>query len=210
MKISPELKGFNGEVTDGEVVIQNGNGESLREYGASVNSGNAECYVLTAPGDIVTVSFMFTSGVVQYCDLVVDGILRASALSKSSSKAQKVSFSYVLHQKVIAGKDEKSNPRKYQMEIDTRDPSKGTNKTLVLRQGFSTKQARGFVSIAKLSAVGSIELQIFQEAPKSTKSATQDISIVQRAPNFTEHSQWSDLNPYYKLDVEESSPFEVK
>ena len=208
MKIPPEFKGFRGEVVDGEVVLQNGNGESLQEYGASVDGRHAACYVLTAPGDIVTVNFMLTSGVEQCCDLVVDGILRASAIRKSSSKTQKVSLGYVLHQKVVAGKDKKTNPRKYQMEINTRDASKGTNKSSALEQGFTTKQAREFVPLTKLSAVGSIELQVFQQAPTSANSAARNISVTQRAPNFTEHSQWSDLNPYD--DLGKSSPFEVK
>ena len=81
MKLSTGLLNAKGEVTKGEVLLQV-NETNLREYGTTEDGMKSTCYVLTSPGDVISVVFAITSGTTQVVDLVVDGVLRQSLCNK--------------------------------------------------------------------------------------------------------------------------------
>ena len=70
-------EGVDGSVT---VFLKGSNGEILKEYGASIEAetNTSTCFVLTALDDILSIHYVSDPGLVDFLDVVVDGILRES------------------------------------------------------------------------------------------------------------------------------------
>ncbi|KAF5871904.1 uncharacterized protein Bfra_008930 [Botrytis fragariae] len=211
MKIPPNLTGFDGKALKGEVYLTSGNSGTpgnrtkLLEEGMKREGNHFTCYALTAEDDAIAPCFNMNSGVVEFVDVVVDGILRASHSNEGATKNFSKKFEWVV------GQIKSSNryvDRIYQLQIAKRNIEK-------------TRNVKGGAP----HSVGSIEIQIFRKDPNAhknhttdsdsdafsslSKEETPDLGNAERAPTFEDHTQWWNLNPCVDEDTIPSPPFEV-
>ncbi|TGO65445.1 hypothetical protein BCON_0002g00270 [Botryotinia convoluta] len=211
MKIPPGLTGFDGKALKGEVYLTSGNSGTpgnrtkLLEEGMKREGNHFTCYALTTEDDAIAPCFNINSGVVEFVDVVVDGILRASHSNEGATKNFSKKFEWVV------GQIKSSNryvDRIYQLQIAKRNIEK-------------TRNVKGGAP----HSVGSIEIQIFRKDPNAhknhatdsdsddssllSKEVTPDIGNAERAPTFEDHIQWWNLNPCVDEDTIPSPPFEV-
>ncbi|KAJ8065973.1 hypothetical protein OCU04_005070 [Sclerotinia nivalis] len=206
MKIPSGLLGFDGKTVKGEICLKGGgdNGK-LHEEGMKREGNHFTCYALTAEGDAITPCFNINSGVVEFVDVVVDGILRASHSNDKATQAFSKKFEWV------AGQVKTRNKyigKTYQLQIKERNLEK-------------TRNVKGGAP----HSVGSIEIQIFRQDPSSHKAhakdsdsddtssssseGTPDLGHADRAPTFEDHTEWWNLNPCVDEDAILPPPFEV-
>ncbi|TGO27640.1 hypothetical protein BPAE_0039g00500 [Botrytis paeoniae] len=209
MKIPPGLTGFDGKALKGEVYLTSGNSGTpgnrtkLLEEGMKREGNHFTCYALTAEDDAIAPCFNINSGVVEFVDVVIDGILRASHSNEGATKNFSKKFEWVV------GQIKSSNryvDRIYQLQIAKRNIEK-------------TRNVKGGAP----HSVGSIEIQIFRKDPNAhknhatdsddssslSKEGTPDLGNAERAPTFKDHTQWWNLNPCVDEDTIPSPPFEV-
>lgn len=104
MKIPPGLTGFDGKALKGEVYLTSGNSGALGnrtkllEEGVKREGNHFTCYALTAEDDAIVPCFNINSGVVEFVDVVVDGILRASHSNEARTKNFSKKFEWVVGQ----------------------------------------------------------------------------------------------------------------
>jgi hypothetical protein len=125
MKSTGDLVNANGKLGKVFVVLKGGE-KVLKEYtkDEEARSGSTyECYVLTAPGDIISVDITADANTADVFDLEVDGILRASVSSKALAKVFHGTISKVCYK----GKSgNKRDSAKYcAMKVKRRDESMG-------------------------------------------------------------------------------------
>lgn len=78
MKIPAGLLDFDRNVVKGEICLKGGNSAKLLEEGLKREGNHFTCYALTSEDDAITPCLAINSGVVEFVDIIVDGILRAS------------------------------------------------------------------------------------------------------------------------------------
>ncbi|EDN95979.1 predicted protein [Sclerotinia sclerotiorum 1980 UF-70] len=206
MRIPSGLLGFDGKPVKGEICLKGGgdNGK-LHEEGMKREGNHFTCYALTAEGDAITPCFSINSGVVEFVDVVVDGILRASHSNEKATQAFSKKFEWVAGQVKIRNK---YVGKTYQLQIKERNIKKARN-----------------VKGGAPHSVGSIEIQIFRQGPNSHKAHAKDpdsddtssssseepadLGHDDRAPTFEDHSEWWNLNPCVDEDAILPPPFEV-
>ncbi|KAF7902851.1 hypothetical protein EAF00_002753 [Botryotinia globosa] len=210
MKIPPGLTGFDGKALKGEVYLTSGNSgppgnrTKLLEEGVKREGNHFTCYALTAEDDAIVPCFNMNSGVVEFTDVVVDGILRASHSNEAGTRNFSKKFEWVV------GQTKSRNryvDRIYQLQIAKRNIEK-------------TRNVKGGAP----HSVGSIEIQIFRKDPNAhkdhatdsdsddsslSKERTPDLGYAERAPTFEDHTEWWTLNPCIDEDTLPSPPFEV-
>ncbi|KAE9366173.1 hypothetical protein N431DRAFT_352353 [Stipitochalara longipes BDJ] len=89
MKTPEGLLGANGKPGKIEIILKGGE-KALQEFSKdeTLADGNTvKCYILTAPGDIISVDITAGAHTADVFDLEVDGILRASLASKGLAKS---------------------------------------------------------------------------------------------------------------------------
>ncbi|CAD6442253.1 57e1e1d9-6f0f-4b10-a119-c831c10e5764 [Sclerotinia trifoliorum] len=206
MKIPSGLLGFDGKPVKGEICLKGGreNGK-LHEEGMKREGNHFSCYALTAEGDAITPCFSINSGVVEFVDVVVDGILRASHSNEKATQAFSKKFEWVAGQVKIRNR---YVGKTYQLQIKERNIEK-------------TRNVKGGAP----HSVGSIEIQIFRQDTNSHKAPAKDsdsddtssssseepadLGHADRAPTFEDHTEWWNLNPCVDEDAILPSPFEV-
>jgi len=161
MKTPIGILDVHGQVAEGKVVLHGKNGEPLLEFGPTLTGNQASCYVLTSPGDIITVNFEFKPGVVDFVDLKVDGILRES---KSAFKSDKT-FRGVI--KKVCQHDRMKNGRRAafkfsKMVVQSRSTQKGTRQSGDPCCSYSDDLDITWNGVGSPSEVSSLELQLFQ------------------------------------------------
>ncbi|KAF4626609.1 hypothetical protein G7Y89_g11549 [Cudoniella acicularis] len=183
-----------GDVVKGHSVFSSSEVE-LQEFEIPSDGQKSSCYVLTSPGDNLTVRIAVTLApqVEEFVDLVVDGILRASTPIK---KTKTKNFNYdVSFDKVLfyAFKDDKKKGLKLgHMQIQSRDTSKDLP----------------IVSDQPNSPVGTIELQMWRKYPDDRDGSTPNPEAIKRSPHLEEYPRWMDLTP--RVSTEPIPPsFEV-
>ncbi|KAF7960704.1 hypothetical protein EAE96_000378 [Botrytis aclada] len=211
MKIPTGLTDFNGKALKGEVYLTSGNSGTpgnrtkLLEKGMKQVGNHFTCYALTAEDDAIAPCFTINSGVNEFVDVVVDGILRASHSNESATKNFSKKFEWAV------GQIKSSNryvDRIYQLQIAKRNLEK-------------TRNVKGGAP----HSVGSIEIQIFRKDPNAhknhandsdsddssslSKEGISDLGNAERAPTFEDHVEWWNLNPCVDEDTIPSPPFEV-
>lgn len=133
MKAIDGLLDANGKPGEIEVLLKGGEKE-LREFtkdGVSTDGRTSKCFVLTAPGDIISVDIKAGAHTADIFDLEVDGILRASIASKTSAKI----FHGTINKVCFKGtkRNGKRDGAKYcGMKVQRRDTSMG-------KSSFSSK-----------------------------------------------------------------------
>jgi hypothetical protein len=117
----------------GEIEVSLKGGEKeLKEFTKDISTvGNiSKCFVLTVPGDIISVDITAEAHTANVFDLEVDGILRASVSSNTLAKnfhgtINKVCFGGIKHE------SGKRNKAKYcAMKVQKRDASRGKYSSL--------------------------------------------------------------------------------
>ncbi|KAF7943696.1 uncharacterized protein EAE97_005766 [Botrytis byssoidea] len=210
MKIPPGLTGFDGKALKGEVYLTSGNSgppgnrTKLLEEGVKREGNHFTCYALTAEDDAIVPCFNINSGVVEFTDVVVDGILRASHSNEAGTRNFSKKFEWVV------GQTKSRNryvDRIYQLQVAKRNIEK-------------TRNVKGGAP----HSVGSIVIQIFRKDPNAhknhatdsdsddsslSKERTPDLGYAERAPTFEDHTEWWTLNPCIDEDTVPSPPFEV-
>ncbi|KAF7863911.1 hypothetical protein EAF04_006876 [Stromatinia cepivora] len=206
MKIPSGLLGFDGKTVKGEICLKGGgDNRKLHEEGMKREGNHFTCYALTAEGDAITPCFNINSGVVEFVDVIVDGILRASHSNDKATHAFSKKFEWV------AGQVKTRNKyvgKTYQLQIKERNVEK-------------TRNVKG----GARHSVGSIEIQIFRQDPNAHKAhakdsnsddtsslsseGTPDLGHADRAPTFEDHTEWWNLNPCVDEDAILSPPFEL-
>ncbi|TEY47576.1 hypothetical protein BOTCAL_0304g00110 [Botryotinia calthae] len=211
MKIPPGLIGFDGKVLKGEVYLTSGNSGTpgnrtkLLEEGMKREGNHFTCYALTAEDDAIVPCFSISSGAVEFVDIVVDGILRASHSNEAAKKTLSKKFEWFVGQ---VKSNNRYTDRIFQPQIAKRNIE-------------NTRNVKGGAP----HSVGSIEIQIFRKDPDAHKKhvtdsdsddpsslsreGTPDLGTAERAPTFEDHSQWWNLNPCVDEDIIPSPPFEV-
>jgi hypothetical protein len=117
-----DAKGNPGTI----IVLLKSGEESLKEFNKDegLQEGSiSRCFVLTAPGDIISVDINANAQTADVFDLEVDGILRASVTSKALAKA----FHGTINKVCYKGKSgTKQSGAKYcGMQVKRRDESMG-------------------------------------------------------------------------------------
>ncbi|QSZ37527.1 hypothetical protein DSL72_008625 [Monilinia vaccinii-corymbosi] len=208
MKIPAGLLGFDGDAVKGEICLKGGNGARLLEEGMKREGNRFTCYALTSEGDAITACLAISSGVVEFVDVIVDGILRASHSNDKSTKHFSKNFDTFIGQ---VKEGNKYVNKSYQLQVTKRNTDKARN-----------------VKTDKASAVSSIEIQIFRQDPNAHKSHSKDLDSdsdpsslscertlnlgnPQRAPTFEDYAEWWNLNPCVDEDavLTPHPPFEV-
>ncbi|KAF7911234.1 uncharacterized protein EAF01_002741 [Botrytis porri] len=211
MKIPSNLTGFDGKALRGEVYLTSGNSgplgnrTKLLEKGMKHEGNHFTCYALTAENDAIAPCFNINSGVIEFVDVVVDGILRASHSNEGATKNFSKKFDWVVGQ-IKSGN--RYVDRIYQLQIAKRNIAK-------------TQNVKGGAP----HSVGSIEIRIFRkdlnahknhatdsdpdDSSSLSKEVTPDLGHAQRAPTFKDHIQWWNLNPCVDEEIVPSPPFEV-
>jgi len=108
------------------LVVLKGGEEALKEYSKdqeAISGSISQCFVLTAPGDVISVDITADANTADVFDLEVDGILRASIASKALAKA----FHGTINKVCYKGKSgNKRDGAKYcGMQVKRRDTSMG-------------------------------------------------------------------------------------
>ncbi|RAL59900.1 hypothetical protein DID88_000527 [Monilinia fructigena] len=157
--------------------------------------------------DSITPCLAINSGVVEFVDVIVDGILRAS----HSNDKPTTQFSRNFH--TFVGQVKEGNKyvnKSFQLQVTKRNTEKARN-----------------VKSNNPSAVGTIEIQMFRQDPNAHKphskdsdsdsdisslsgERTPDLGDAQRAPTFEDYAEWWNLNPCVDEDATPNPPpFEV-
>ncbi|KAM3158541.1 hypothetical protein ABEW05_000991 [Botrytis cinerea] len=211
MKIPPGLVGFDGKVLKGEVCLTSGNSGTpgnrtkLLEEGMKREGNHFTCYTLTAEDDAIVPYFSISSGEVEFADVVVDGILRASYSNAGARKTFSKKCEWFVGQVKL---NNRIFDRTYQLQIAKRNTE-------------NTRNVKGGAP----HSVGSIEIQIFRKDPNAhkkhatdsdsddsssaSKEGSPDLGTAERAPTFENHIHWWNLNPCVDEDTIPSPPFEV-
>lgn len=122
MHFPDELLGFDGKAMKGEVYLKGGTNAKLKEEGMKQEGNHFTCYALTAEDDAITACLTINSGVVEFVDVVVDGILRASHCNDKATKKFTKNFDWFAGQvkttrNIIVAKS-------YQLQIAKRNVEK--------------------------------------------------------------------------------------
>jgi hypothetical protein len=124
MRTAEGLVDANGKPGKVSVVLKGGD-EALKEYAKeeSTTGSISKCYVLTAPGDLISIAIAAEANTADVFDLEVDGILRASVASKTLAKV----FHGTINKVCYKGKSgNKRDGAKYSgMQVKRRDASMG-------------------------------------------------------------------------------------
>lgn len=125
MKTFKGLLDANGKPAEIAVVLKGGD-DALTEFTKDEDLAEdsiSKCFVLTAPQDIISVDISAGANTADVYDLFVDGILRASITSKTSSKP----FRGTINKVCCKGKaGTKQSGAKYSsMQVIDRDTSMG-------------------------------------------------------------------------------------
>ncbi|TGO74473.1 hypothetical protein BELL_0280g00140 [Botrytis elliptica] len=211
MKIPSGLTDFDGNALKGEVYLTSGNSGTpgnrtkLLEVDVKQQGRHFTCHTLTAENDAIVPCFNISSGVKEFVDVKVDGILRASHSNEGGTKNFSKKFEWVVGR---IKSDNRYVDRIYQLQIAKRNIEK-------------TRNVKGGAP----HSVGSIEIQIFRRDPNAhknhatdidsddssslSKEETPDLGNAKRAPTFEDHTHWWNLNPCVDEDTIPSPPFEV-
>jgi hypothetical protein len=125
MKSSENCKDAWGGV--GEVTIDlKAQKTDLLEFGHQVYGTKAECYVLAAPGDVLSIAINAKGGTAEAFDVYIDGILRHTVDNKKPiSKAFSGTVEKVFYKPKKANTEKRSGIKYCKMEVQTRDTSRG-------------------------------------------------------------------------------------
>ncbi|KAB8304325.1 hypothetical protein EYC80_003735 [Monilinia laxa] len=207
MKIPASLLDFNGKVVKGEICLKGGNSTKLLEEGLKREGNHFTCYALTSEDDSITPCLAINSGVVEFVDVIIDGILRASHSNDKPTTQFSRNFGTFIGQ---VKEGSKYINKSFQLQVTKRNTEKARN-----------------IKSNKPSAVGTIEIQMFRQDPKAHKphskepdsdsdtsslssERTPDLGDAQRAPTFEDYSEWWNLNPCVDEDATPTPPpFEV-
>jgi hypothetical protein len=98
----------------------------LMEFGRQVYDTKAECYVLVAPGDVLSIAVNANHGTAEVFDVYIDGILRQSLDNKRpTSKVFKGTVEKVFYQPKRANSEKRAGMKYCKMEVQGRDASRG-------------------------------------------------------------------------------------
>ncbi|KAG9239677.1 hypothetical protein BJ875DRAFT_479108 [Amylocarpus encephaloides] len=172
------------EPTNGTIevdVVLSLNKADIKEFRTRILELKHECYVLAAPGDLISLAFYakLEEDDEEFVDLVIDGILRSTSAVKkgnpiAAKKKQKTVLKSALFYRFEAGK--KKGLKYSALEVlPLRQPTKGLahNESLAI-------------------TVGTIEVQIWRKYanfPSSESSAPVNV----RAPTYEQVHRWVDF-----------------
>jgi len=131
MKTHDGLAGANGKAGKIDILLKGGE-KALREFSKveeELDGSTVKCYVLTAPGDIISVDITAGAHTADIFDLEVDGILRASLSSKGLSKGFHGTINKVCF-KAKSGKKGGDGSKYCSMKVRNRDASMGKSLSL--------------------------------------------------------------------------------
>jgi hypothetical protein len=98
----------------------------LMEFGRQVYDTKAECCVLVAPGDVLSIAFTANNDTADVFDVYIDGILRQSQDNKRpTSKVFKGTVEKVFYQPKKANSEKRAGMKYCKMEVQKRDVSRG-------------------------------------------------------------------------------------
>jgi hypothetical protein len=124
MKLPSGLRDPQGHVAEGTVHLE-ANGKFVKEFGVTVDGRHSTCYVLVAPGDVLTANFAINSGIsTEFADLVVDGILRNSLSNTRGLRVFKCIFDRAVYSGAQIGESRKAKTYA-RMQVTNRDSSQG-------------------------------------------------------------------------------------
>ena len=125
MKTLDGFLGANGKPGKIDILVKGGE-KVLQEFSTTeaLDGSTTKCYVLTAPGDIISVDITAGAHTADVFDLEVDGVLRASLSSSRLSRPFHGTISKVCF-KAKTGKKGGDGPRYCAMQVKSRDESMG-------------------------------------------------------------------------------------
>ncbi|KAH8598118.1 hypothetical protein B0O99DRAFT_738961 [Bisporella sp. PMI_857] len=160
MKIPPGLRNHRGKEGSGNIELVGIDGQPLNEYGVSIDGNTIFCYALTAPGDVLTVQYEIGAGVVDFIDVVIEGILRESAYPATTEirKCKGSIKKFCESGKLIR----KSNPKRSAYRYSQLEVRQRSSKTDVV------------AGAQDYGDIGNIEIQLFH---KDIGSSSNDVTI---------------------------------
>jgi len=131
MKGPPGILNSKGEAGSVSIYLKGSNRKALKEYGASTTPGTntSNCFVLTGLDDVLSIHYDIEPGLVDFFDIVVDGILRESASPSNSDVPFKGAIKRVCGQGEIKKKPkyttQRGVPKSYKLQVCRRNTDKG-------------------------------------------------------------------------------------
>ena len=210
MKISEGFTDANGKPAS-VVTVLKGRDEQLKEFtkgDESVGANTVQCFVLTAPGDIISVDIKADADTADVFDLEVDGILRASATGKASVKINKVCF------KAKSGGKRELGAKYCRMQVKKRDTTHGKSCSHVFCNRANLPDA-SFAWDENRSAVGTLVLKAWRKNPDAEATsieATEADANTPQTPSFEQYASRQEVKGYVNKDGEEGPlpPFEIE
>lgn len=125
MKSSENCKDAWGDVGEMSIDLKAQKAD-LMEFGRQVYENKAECYVLVAPGDVLSIVVNAKHGTAEVFDVYIDGILRQSLDNKRpTSKVFKGTVEKAFYQPKKANSEKRAGMKYCKMEVQRRDASRG-------------------------------------------------------------------------------------
>lgn len=135
MKIPTGLLGFDGKVVKGEICLKGGDGTKLHEEGLKREGNRFTCYALTSEDDAITPCLAINSGVVEFVDVIVDGILRASHSNDKPTAQFSKNFDSFFGQ---VKEGHQNITKSYQLQVARRNIEK--SQSIIFSNALCTKQ----------------------------------------------------------------------
>ncbi|KAG9244958.1 hypothetical protein BJ878DRAFT_42179 [Calycina marina] len=182
--------GSKGKACVSEVLLKGSNGKFSKEYDLPIDSKtNATlCYVLTANDDVVTIHYSMDAGMVDFTDIVCDGILRESVIPHRAGSNFKGAVEKVLERgDIINKKTSRRGLAKYSKPLVCTCDAKIDSITT------ATEKAQSAIStvIKTQSSVGMVGIQLFKKRLDDTTTAD---GLAQRAETFENVGHWTEFN----------------
>ncbi|KAL2068703.1 hypothetical protein VTL71DRAFT_15041 [Oculimacula yallundae] len=194
MKIPPGFLDSNGKAAKGDFVLSKGDDQvEVQEFGTVTEGNQTSCYVLTSPGDELTLSFALRAGIANHADFVVDGVLRNCRTAPT--RGFNGSFDKVVYQ----------------------GRKSGTKRAAVRYSRMMVKQrgtVEGMVSTDTNtpSKVGSLEVHLYRADPGSSTDSNSEALAqspnADRPPAFDKCAEWYDCNSNLGF-IGPPPPFEI-
>jgi hypothetical protein len=125
MKVLDSIPGDHGKPSDSWVKLSTEEDGFLPEYGMHTTGNKTTCYVPVALGDTIEVGFQIESGVEDFADLLLDGVLRGSMNNKRCAKIWKHNFRAACFAGIQAGSTTPTSLEVCDMQVVKRDDSRG-------------------------------------------------------------------------------------
>ncbi|CZT47514.1 uncharacterized protein RSE6_08084 [Rhynchosporium secalis] len=184
MKIPPGFLDAKGKVAKGDFSLTRGDDHiEVKEFGAVSEGRKISCYVLTSPGDILTLSFALRADIANHADFVVDGILRNCRPAPASR-----SFNGTFEKAVYQGwKSEMKRAAVKYSRMRVKERGNAENM-------FSTNSDTP-------STVGSLEVRLYRTHARSSAGLVTNSDANapapahnDRAPAFDKFGEWYEAN----------------